>query len=263
MNFEFETASIHFTLEGSGPPLVFLHGLGGRADNWLYQRRYFSRTRTVICPDMPGQGRSTGREIPFIRYADILHGLLDSLKVNHCEIVGLSKGARVGLTLAARFPECAASLVLVNTFVWLTIEDREKREQLYALLTNSDGGKEWARKLLTDMGIAPDSRIARGFTKSLSTIDPQHIRRIFLEVLQYDQTSELDKVRIPVLILRGEADHFVPPYCAAYLSERLASSESTVMPHCGHLPYLERPEEFNRLAERFLDRNRPPAPPKM
>jgi sigma-B regulation protein RsbQ len=255
MNFEFETANIHFTEEGSGPPLIFLHGLGGSADNWLYQRRYFSRARTVICPDMPGQGRSTGLDIAFVRYADVLSGLLDSLHITTCEIVGLSKGARVGLTLAARYPDRVSSLVLVNTFVCLTPEDRKKREDLYALLANGDGGQQWARRLVADMGIAPNSTIARGFMRSLNAINPEHIRRIFLEVIKYDQRVELQNVKARVLILRGEADHFVPSYCAVYLSERLRKSEQIVMRDCGHLPYLERPEEFNRLVEDFLDRN--------
>ena len=91
--------------------------------------------------------------------------------------------------------------------------------------------------------------------RSLNTIDPEHIRRIFLEVIEYDQQLELRNVKAPVLILRGEADHFVPPYCATYLYERLRRSEQIVMRDCGHLPYLERPEEFNRLVEDFLDRN--------
>ncbi|MFT0174981.1 alpha/beta fold hydrolase [Paraburkholderia mimosarum] len=120
-----------------------------------------------------------------------------------------------------------------------------------------------SRKLLTDIGIAPNSSIARGFITSLGSIDPEHILRIFLEVIRYGQSPELDKVRIPVLILRGDAAHFVPPYCATYLSERLHNSESIVIPHCGHLPYLERPQEFNRLVEGFVDRNRRPEPPKI
>jgi sigma-B regulation protein RsbQ len=258
MNFEFETANIHFTMEGCGPPLIFLHGLGGRAENWLYQRRYFAKTRTVICPDMPGHGRSTGREISFIRYADVLVGLLDSLHVTSCEMVGLSKGARVGLSLAARLPHRVSGLVLVNTFVCLTPEDRNKREKLYALLSNADGGQEWARQLVAEMGLATDSTIARGFIRALDTIDPEHIRRIFLEVIAHDQRSELAKVTAPVLVLRGEADHFVPTYCATYLRQQLHRSEHSVMRDCGHLPYLERPEEFNRVVEAFLDRNRRP-----
>lgn len=255
MNFEIETANIHFTMEGAGPPLVFLHGLGGRAENWLYQRRYFSKTRTVICPDMPGHGRSTGRELSFVQYADVLFRLLEHLRFKNCEIVGLSKGARVGLSLARRFPHCVSSLVLINTFVLLTPEDRDKRLKLYALLSNDDGGKEWARQLIEQMGIAAGSSIARGFMRSLSTIEPTHIRRIFGEVMEYDQTVDLEEITVPVLVLRGDADRFVPSYCARFLCERLPRSELAFMPDCGHLPYLERPGEFNGLVEAFMDRN--------
>src|SRR5258705_7094494 len=114
MILKFESSDIHFKVEGSGPPLVFLHGLGGRGENWLYQRLHFSRLRTVISPDMPGQGQSSGRDVSFHQYADVLEALLDSLNVAACDIVGLSKGARVGLTLAVQCPSRVSSLVLVN-----------------------------------------------------------------------------------------------------------------------------------------------------
>lgn len=254
MNFEFETADIHFTMEGSGPALVFLHGLGGHSGNWLYQRRHFARTWTVICPDMPGQGLSTGRDIPFRRYADVLHALLGSLKVRRCAIVGLSKGARVGLSLAARSPRFVSSLVLVNTFVCLTSEDMKKRVDLYELLANGDGGHEWASQLVRFMGIERNPPLVHGFMRTLAKIDPDHIRRIFLEVIDYDQRLDLQKVDAPVLILRGEVDYFVPAYCASYLSGCLPQSESIAMRECGHLPYLEQPDDFNKLVEGFLNR---------
>ena len=48
MFFTWNDRRIHFVDEGSGPALLFLHGLGGNADNWLNQRRVFERTRRVL-----------------------------------------------------------------------------------------------------------------------------------------------------------------------------------------------------------------------
>jgi pimeloyl-ACP methyl ester carboxylesterase len=53
MFFVWNDRRIHFVDEGSGPALVFLHGLGGNADNWLNQRRFFARTRRVLISIFP------------------------------------------------------------------------------------------------------------------------------------------------------------------------------------------------------------------
>jgi sigma-B regulation protein RsbQ len=65
MFFMWNDRRIHFVDGGSGPALLFLHGLGGNADNWLNQRRFFERTRRVLSLDFPGHGRSEARDVGF------------------------------------------------------------------------------------------------------------------------------------------------------------------------------------------------------
>ena len=254
MFFTFESSKLHFTLEGKGEPLMFLHGLGGRSENWFYQRRFFSQFRTVICPDLPGHGRSEGHHFPFVRFPDVVEALLDELGISACDFVGLSKGARVALSFAAHQPKRTSSVVVVNTFVHLTPEDESTRRALYSLLAREDGGAEWARRLLVEMGVTEDSSIHRGFTRSLSTFEPRHIERLFLDVMDFDQRAEVGSVNAPVLIVRGDRDRFVPSYCSLELDELLPHSELILMRGCGHLPYLEMPDKFNLLVADFLQR---------
>lgn len=261
MFFDFESSRFHFTLEGQGAPLMFLHGLGGRSENWFYQRRFFSKSRTVVCLDLPGQGRSEGRHLPFTRFADVVNAVLDELEIPACDFAGLSKGARVALSFAARQPKRVSSVVVVNTFLNLTEDDEAARRNLYALLRHEDGGVEWARRLLIEMGVADIGTISRGFMRSLASIDPGHIERLFLEVMDYDQRGEVGRLKAPVLIVRGDADRFVPAYCSLELNGLLPQSELVLMRGCGHLPYLEMPDEFNRLVADFLNRESRIQPP--
>lgn len=254
MVFNFESSKMHFTLEGDGAPLMFLHGLGGRSENWFYQRRYFAKSRTVVCPDLPGQGRSEGHHLPFLRFPDVVAALLDELDITTCDFAGLSKGARVALSLAAHHPTRVSSVVVVNTFVHLTQKDEAARRDLYALLALDDGGAEWARRLLIEMGVADNATISRGFIRSLATFKPCHIERLFLDVVDFDQRDEIARVKAPVLIVRGDVDRFVPAYCSLELNELMPQSELALMRGCGHLPYLEMPAEFNALVADFLHR---------
>jgi sigma-B regulation protein RsbQ len=252
MIFEWDNRRIHVVDEGSGPALLFLHGLGGNADNWLHQRRFFLRTHRVLSLDLPGHGRSQGREVGFRDYWHVIEALLDTVGVTSAAICGLSTGARAGLAFAARRPERVSRLVVVNAFMHLKPEDETRRLALYDLLAEDDGARLWAKRLLDSMGVADHPAIVRGFLKSLDAIDPAHIRSLFRELIAHDQRPELEKIACPVLLVRGERDGFVPPYCVEELQRILPNSQIVRMPDRGHLPYLEDPAGFNRIASDFI-----------
>lgn len=243
---------IHYTIDGQGPPILFVHGLGGNADNWLLQRKAFARHNRVIAVDLPGHGRSDGREVPFLAYWKTLLALCDYLAIDRVAVCGLSKGARAALMFAVRHPDRVASVTVINAFAHLTPEDARARHDLYDLLLRTDGGRLWADILLEQMGVTQHDGIVRGFYRSLLAINPQHIWERFNELLSFDQRTELAGVLCPVLLVRGEQDGFVPPYCVAELHDAMPRSTVVRMPDCGHLPYLEQPERFNAILEDFL-----------
>ena len=252
MYFAWNERRIHFVDEGSGPALLFLHGLGGNADNWLRQRCFFEQTHRVLSLDFPGHGRSEGRDVGFRSYWHVIEGLLEHVGLASTAICGLSKGARAGLTLAARRPMRVDRIVVVNAFLHLSPDDEAKRLALYDILARKDGARLWAKQLLDSMGVANRPAIVRGFLKSLDAIDPEHIRSIFRELIAYDQRPELKDVTCPALLVRGEKDRFVPSYCVEELHYCLTNSQVVQLPACGHLPYLEDPAGFNKLVSDFV-----------
>jgi sigma-B regulation protein RsbQ len=140
---------LHYTLEGAGPALLFVHGLGGNADNSMLQRLAFAATHRVVGLDMPGHGRSEGRGVPFDRYWEAILALTEHLKIERIAICGLSKGARVALTFAARHPERVERIAVVNAFIHLKPADREARLKLYDLLLQPDGGEDGPKNCYT------------------------------------------------------------------------------------------------------------------
>ncbi|PJG47119.1 hypothetical protein CAF53_01850 [Sphingobium sp. LB126] len=251
-SFSHQGHTLSCTIEGRGPLLLFLHGLGGNAENWVLQRKAFASSYRVVALDLPGHGRSGGRDVPFTRYWEAIEALCAHLGADRIAICGLSKGARAGLMFAARFPSCVERIAVVNAFVHLTPADRRARLALYDLLLQPDGGRAWAEQLLAAMGVTGHRAIVRGFLKSLDSIDPRHIRARFQELIDFDQRPELADVRCPALLVRGERDGFVPPYCVEELHGFLKDSSIVRLPDCGHLPYLEDPTAFNALLAGFL-----------
>ncbi|MGN4715560.1 alpha/beta fold hydrolase [Bacillus cereus group sp. MYBK226-2] len=253
MYFEYKNRKVFYNIEGSGPVILFLHGLGGNANNWLYQRQYFKGKWTVISLDLPGHGKSEGLEINFKEYVNVLYKLCKYLKLQKVVICGLSKGARVGIDFAIQYPDFVSSLIIVNAFPYLEHEDRKKRLEVYDLLSLHDNGKKWADTLLEEMGVASNEVIVRGFYQSLQSINPVHIQRLFAELVDYDQRPLLLNISCSTLIIRGENDDFVPEKYVREFERRLKNTTFIEFKNSGHLPYLEQPSSFNMTVEKFLN----------
>lgn len=253
MYFSYKENRIHFTDDGQGDALLFLHGLGGNARNWTYQRQYFSPRRRAICLDLPGHGKSEGKSVGFSEFVDVVIALIDHLGMDKVAICGLSKGARVGLGVAARAKDRVSDLIVVNTCLCLSPPDQAARTMLYdELLLGAAGMQSWARQLLAQMAIAEDTTIYHGFMRSLDSLDGPYIRTLFQQIQDYDQRSEVATITTPTLLIHGAKDQIVPSYCHGELQQLIPHALHQVFEQCGHLPYLEAPERFNEAAESFL-----------
>ena len=255
MYFSHDGNRIHYVAVGQGAPVLFLHGLGGRVENWVHQIAFVSKTHQAIAIDLPGHGRSEGRDVSFLDYWRTIEALLDHLDLPAVTLCGLSKGARAGLMLATRRPARVSGMIVINAFTHLEPEDAARRKALYELLTLGDGGASWAEALLDLMGVRAHPAIVRGFRRSLKDIDPAHIRARFSEMVDFDQRPELKEIRCPTLIVRGEQDDFVPAYCASDLMAGIEGAEIVTL-DLGHLPYLEDPAAFNAALGARLDQQK-------
>jgi pimeloyl-ACP methyl ester carboxylesterase len=251
----------------AGPPIIFIHGLGGLWQNWLLNIPAFMGRHRVLAPDLPGFGRSempNGR-ISIQGFARVIDALCDALDVEAPIVVGNSMGGFVGAELALAFPTRVRRLVLVSA-AGLSVEYL-KREPIVA-----------AGRMLA-VGVA------RTGVKSLPMVTRPRLRRAALQlvvryperlsvplaselvagagtdgfvggldaVLNYKFRDRLPEIEVPVLIVWGRNDILIPVE-DAYEYERLigANAHAVIFEDTGHLPMLERPSRFNRLLARFI-----------
>jgi pimeloyl-ACP methyl ester carboxylesterase len=108
---------------GSGPPVVFVHGLSGSWQNWLEQLPVFAQDHRVVAFDLPGFGASEmpDWQISISGYARWLDALYDALGIEAAAVVGNSMGGFIGAELAIAFPARVERLVLVSA-AGLTVE---------------------------------------------------------------------------------------------------------------------------------------------
>ena len=113
------SAAIHYRVDGSGPPVLLLHGAGGNSLVWFRQIPSFCQHFTCFAIDQPGFGKSDWVGEP-VEYADILAEMMDHFRWAAFGIVGHSLGGWAALRLAHRYPGRVAALVLSSSWAGVT-----------------------------------------------------------------------------------------------------------------------------------------------
>lgn len=123
---EVEGCRVHFVEEGSGPPLLMLHG--NPTWSFLYRDliRLLKGEFRCIAPDLPGFGRSVagpGYGYSPREHGRVVLGLIRALDLKDCWIMVQDWGGPVGLWAAAQEPERVAGLIIGNTWAWPVADD--------------------------------------------------------------------------------------------------------------------------------------------
>jgi pimeloyl-ACP methyl ester carboxylesterase len=256
---------------GDGPPVVFVHGLGGSWQNWLEQLPVLAREHRVVAMDLPGFGHSPmpPQEISIAGYARLLDGLLDTLGIDAAAVVGNSMGGFIGAELAIAFPQRVERLVLVSAAGLSTHNDPISVRAMPTLVRLERilaGGTAWlAAKSETVMRRrrlreATLNAVVRHPSRLPAALAAEQLRGAgkagFIPALQaligYDVRDRLPEIACPTLIVWGERDRLITVRDADVFEELIADSRKVVFEDTGHMAMLERPQAFNTLLEEFV-----------
>lgn len=243
---------------GAGPPLVFLHGLGGDAACWRPQLVAFGGRHRAIAWDMPGYGGSEPlNEMTFPALAAALGELLDDLQIERAHLVGHSMGGMVGQEFVAAWPERLRSLTLSGTSAafgradgaWQQAFVAERLAPLDRGLTLADLAPELLRGLL---GADPDPDGVRQAIASMGRVPEATYRAAVRCIVTFDRRAALHEIAAPTLLLAGERDPVAPPAMMERMAARIRGARFVVLLGAGHLANLERPAAFNEALAGFL-----------
>ncbi len=233
---------IRYLESGRGRPVVFIHGLGGRAEAWLPQLKSLSHIARAIALDLRGFGSSeTPASTPTLTdYARDVIGVLDWLGVEKAVVAGSSMGGLVAVRTYTLAPGRVEGLILSNTYIRVKVDvdmleralrgDREARSRIAERLT--------ARRLSLDM---------------LVTANPRYMLRVARMISQQDLTGEAASIRRPTLLIAGEHDKITPPTLMKKLQELIPGARLTIIKNAGHLTHIEKPIEYLHTVEAFLE----------
>jgi len=254
--------NIEYYLEGSGPPLLMIMGLGGQASSWgepvldgLQQHFTTIRfsNRGTGATDKPADGYT----IP--QMADDAARLMDAIGIEKPHVFGISMGGMIAQEFVLNHPDRVQGLVLGCTncgpahSVTIPAETLAKFGQIMSLPVEERIREFW------NINVTPQF-IANGTTflnhiMELGMATPTPVEtfgRQFGAAQSFDTYDRLPQIKSPTLIIQGDMDALVPVENAEVLHGRIAGSRVRIVRGTGHCFFWEKPEEVVEEIVGFL-----------
>ncbi len=246
----------NYSIEGSGPPLILIHGIGAGRDAWRFLLPKLSEHFTVVTYDLRGHGESPmpHGEFGLSHLVADLERVRERCGFEQAHFAGHSLGGMIGPAYAQAFPDRVLSLGLLSTA---------------AGRTDDDSAKVWGVvKAMEERGIPEvlDTLVDRWFTDDFIEDHPEIIDRrlkqviatdpdVFLNVFRIyagtEMISWLGDIQAPSLVLTGELDGGCNPRLNRLMDAALPDSELVILSGIKHAIMLEAPHDVADHLIRF------------
>ena len=254
---------IYYEVTGSGPALVFAHGLGSNHLAWWQQIPHFSGSYT--CVTFAHRGYPPGSEIPGgpdpRDFAGDLAALIDHLQLPDVRLVAQSMGGWTSVEYILSYPHKVRALVLASTCGTIhrpsvPVSDPQR-------LVEWNRKAEAARADMQRRGISPPAgeRMAReqpalhflyqGIANASAAFDREQLRKR-THAMATRSPDVLRGISIPTLFITGDEDTTYPPFLSDALAPLMPNARVEQVREAGHSVYFQRASVFNQLVDRFL-----------
>lgn len=241
-------------IEGAGtseyPPLVLLHGIFGKPADWAECKRFFGPSCEVFAPKLPLEGTNRA-ECNLDHMVSYVTDFLDSHGMDRVVLGGNSLGGHIALRVALRYPLRIVGLILAGSSGLF--------ERGYAQRVPRHPDRAWLKSKIREV-FFDESHVTETLVDEIRHILSDRRRvawfvRMAASAKRDNLREVLPQIHTPALLVWGANDNITPPSVAREFKERLPLAELEFIDHCGHAPTVEKPHEFNRIVERFLQRH--------
>jgi pimeloyl-ACP methyl ester carboxylesterase len=231
------------------PAVVMLHGAGFDHSTWALHSRWFAHHGfSVLAPDLPGHGRSSGKPLPTIAgMADWTAALLDAAGAPKARLVGHSMGSLIALEMSARHPAKVAGLSLIGTAAAMTVGP----DLLKTAEANDPAAIDmvsiWGLGFAAELGgsLAPGLWMHSGAQRVLQQCRPGVLFSDLSACNSYQNAlAAAAQVAVPTTIILGERDMMTPAKAGKALAAAVPNARTVVLSGAGHMMMCERPDEL-------------------
>jgi pimeloyl-ACP methyl ester carboxylesterase len=252
-------ATIHYELNGEGPPLVLTMGQGSGPEARAPMLAALGEFRTVLSYDPRGTGRSdpANQHVPIETLAEDLLAVIDTAGIERADLVGLSTGTGTATAFAARHPERVRSLTLGAPWVWgdPELQILQNMRKAAARVMPPDHYTHFNSMLIYPpeyRRLHRDRLVAQAQTATLKPADPDALAARLDAILNYDARRDYPSIKAPTLVIGAVDDLVMPVWHARECAELIGGSRLVVFDGGGHLFAETRPKEFAAAVRDFV-----------
>jgi len=238
---------------GGGPPVVFANSLGTDLRLWDEVVARLPESLHLVRYDKRGHGLSSAPPAPYSMGALIRDAerLIEALELRDVVFVGLSIGGMIAQGLAAKRLDLVRAVVLSNTAP--KIGTREMWEERIATV-ESKGLSAMSDAIMERWFSRPfrDSLAVTPWRRMVETTPPEGYAGCCAAIAGTDFYTTTAALRLPAQVIAGDADGSTPPDLVQEMAELVPGARYDLIRGAGHLPCVEKPDDFAAILTRFL-----------
>ena len=251
MNYEIkQSGKFKYVEEGTGEPLVLLHGLFGALSNFKDLVDHFKTTHRVIIPLLPLYDL-TVLDTTVAGLAKFVQKFFENQKLQNVHLLGNSLGGHVGLVFVLKNPGLVKTITLTGSSGLF----ENGMGETYPKRGDYNYVQKKTELTFYDPKIANKELVDEVFGIINNRLKAIKIIALARSAIRHNLGDELQQIKQPVCLIWGKNDTITPPMVAEEFHKLLPNSELHWIDKCGHAPMMEVPGEFNIILSSFLSKH--------
>ena len=244
--------------DGSGTPLVLVHGFLGSSDMWAPQIKFFKNNFRVITPAIPGFGNSSKMNScnSIECMAKAILNFLDRKKIKTFNLLGHSMGGMIVQEMVKIDSDKILKLICYGTGPRGNIPGRFETIDQSRKKLKINGLKDTANRIAKTWFIEHEK--AKYFylcEEAGKQTTVEAVDNGLIAMKNWNGILNLKNIKNETLIIWGDQDKAYNFNQVKTLNENIPNSDLKIIKGCSHNVHLEKPDEFNRIVEKFLKKN--------
>lgn len=241
---------IHYTIQGTGSPIVLIHGFPNDSSAWDNITPALSEKYKVILPDLPGAGKSPLPSAP-LSMADMARSVkevLDKEGINGAFIAGHSMGGYTAMQFAEMYPESVKGISLIHALASGDNEEKkENRRKAILLMQKGEKEKEMflkgmAQNLFSSVYARNNPEAVNKVITGGLKLSTEALSSFYTAIMhRTDKKEVLRNATFPVQWIIGNEDNATPMKDALEQCYLAPVNQVNIYEPCGHMSFVEMP----------------------
>ncbi|WP_017730643.1 alpha/beta fold hydrolase [Nafulsella turpanensis] len=241
------------------PPLILLHGFCETYQIWERFERELAHRCRVLCPDLPGFGKSSlpAGSFSLSEVAGAVHEWLRDMKIERCILAGHSLGGYVSLALLEKYPDVVEGIGMINSTAYADTEEKKRSRDNVIQFVEKHGVEKFIDSFVPQLFYSESRDELRKEIEELLAIartTPKETLVAYTRAMQQrkDRLQVLQHFKKPILYIAGEEDTNIPLADSQKQVKKLSDYELHILNKTGHMAPFEKPEETLSILRTFV-----------